>query len=127
MTFATHRERQFMEYLLGKGWVKGTILPPSRLTDSLQQKGWIEQQAQGPKNEIFYRMTDIGLKALRSPVPGRPSQAKGRKKWTPEEDRHLLELKAAGTPLEVIAEKLDRTQASVDTRATKLKYQAKGK
>jgi hypothetical protein len=127
MTFATHPERQFMEYLLGKGWVKGTILPPSRLTDSLQQKGWIEQQVQDSNSEIFYRMTDVGLKALRATVPGRPSPAKGRKKWTPEEDQHLLELRAAGTPLVVIAEKLDRTQASVDTRATKLKYQAKGK
>jgi hypothetical protein len=46
MTFATHPERQFMEYLHGKGWVKGTKLPASRLTVSLQQKGWIEQQAQ---------------------------------------------------------------------------------
>jgi DNA-binding PadR family transcriptional regulator len=128
MTFATHRERQFMEYLLGKGLVKGTILPPGRLTDSLQQKGWIEQQAEGSKNQIFYRMTDVGLKALKATVPGRPSQqAKGRKKWTPEDDQHLLELKAAGTPLVIIAEKLDRTQASIDTRATKLKYQAKGK
>jgi hypothetical protein len=78
MTFATHPERQFMEYLRGKGWVKGTTLPASRLTVSLQQRGWIEQQVQGPKNEIFYRMTDVGLKALRAPVPvGRPSQAKG--------------------------------------------------
>jgi hypothetical protein len=49
------------------------------------------------------------------------------KKWTPEEDQHLLELKAAGTPLAIIAKKLDRTQASVDTRATRLKFQAKGK
>jgi hypothetical protein len=49
------------------------------------------------------------------------------KKWTPEEDQHLLELKAAGTPLAVIAEKLGRTQASVDTRTAKLKYQANGK
>jgi hypothetical protein len=127
MTFATHPERQFMEYLHGKGWVKGTTLPASRLTVSLQQKGWIEQQAQGPNSDIFYRMTDVGLKALRATVPGRPSQAKTRKKWTPQEDQHLLELRAAGTPLVVIAEKLDRTQASVDTRATKLKYQAKGK
>jgi hypothetical protein len=47
------------------------------------------------------------------------------KKWTPEEDRRLLELKEAGTPLTVIAKKLDRTQASVDSRATKLKYRAK--
>jgi hypothetical protein len=66
MTFATHPERQFMEYLRGRGWVKGTTLPPSRLTASLH-------------NEIFYRMTDIGLKALRAPVPaGRPSKAKGK-------------------------------------------------
>jgi hypothetical protein len=53
--------------------------------------------------------------------------SKIRTKWTPEEDRRLLELKAAGTPLAVIAEKLDRTQASVDSRTNKLKYQAKVK
>ena len=79
MTFATHPERQFMEYLRGNGWVKGTTLPDSRLTVSLQKKGWIEQQAQGHKNEIFYRMTEVGLTALRAPVPsGRPSQTKGK-------------------------------------------------
>jgi hypothetical protein len=79
MTFATHLERQFMEYLRGTGWVKGAALPPSRLTASLQKKGWIEQQVLGPKNEIFYRMTDIGLKALKAPVPaGRPPKAKGK-------------------------------------------------
>jgi DNA-binding PadR family transcriptional regulator len=131
MTFATHRERQFMEYLHGKGWVKGTALPPSRLAISLQERGWIEQQAQGPRNEIFYRMTDIGLKALRAPVPaGRPSQgemSKHNTKWTPEEDQRLLALKAAGAPLAIIAEKLGRTQASVDTRTAKLKNQVKGK
>ena len=113
---------------LGLTWDSFELPPPaSRLIVSLQQKGWIEQQAQGPNCDIFYRMTDVGLKALRATVPGRPSQAKMRKKWTPEEDQHLLELRAAGTPLVVIAEKLDRTRASVDTRATKLKYQAKGK
>jgi hypothetical protein len=79
MTFATHPERQFMDYLRGRGWVKGTTLPPSRLTVSLQKRGWIEQQVQGPKNEIFYRMTDVGLSALRTPVPaGRPSKVKGK-------------------------------------------------
>jgi Myb-like DNA-binding domain len=74
-TFATHPERQFMEYLRRKGWVKGTTLPTSRLTASLQKKDWIEQQLQGPKNETFYRMTDVGLAALKAPVPiqaGRP-------------------------------------------------------
>jgi hypothetical protein len=79
MTFATHPERQFMEYLRGKGWVKGAALPASRLTVSLQKRGWIEQQVQGPKNEIFYRMTNVGLKALTAPVPaGRRSPAKGK-------------------------------------------------
>jgi hypothetical protein len=77
MTYANHRERQFMEYLRGRGWVKGTTLPPSTLTASLQKRGWIEQQLQGPNTEIFYRMTDIGFKALTAPVPAsRPSKAK---------------------------------------------------
>ena len=75
-TFATHPERQFMEYLRGKEWVKGTALPPSRLTASLQKKGWIEQHLHGPKNEIFYRITDGGLEALKAPVPGSGWQAK---------------------------------------------------
>jgi|ERR1700687_1305968 len=73
MTFATHPERQFMEYLRGTGWVKGAALPPSKLVVSLLKKGWIEQQLQGQKNEIFYRMTAVGLKALKAPVRvGRP-------------------------------------------------------
>jgi len=38
-TFANHPERQFMEYLRGKGWVKETALPSSRLVVSLQKKG----------------------------------------------------------------------------------------
>jgi hypothetical protein len=61
-TFANHLERQFMEYLRGKGWVKETALPPSRLVVSLQKKGWIEQQRQN--NEALYRMTDVGLAAV---------------------------------------------------------------
>jgi hypothetical protein len=52
--------------------------------------------------------------------------SKFRTKWTPEEDRRLLELKAAGAPPADIAKKLNRTQASIDTRATRLKYQVKG-
>jgi hypothetical protein len=73
--FATHPERQFMHYLRGNGWVKGTTLPTSRLTASLQKKGWIERQLQGQKNEIFYRMTDVGLAALKAPVPIQKSWA----------------------------------------------------
>jgi hypothetical protein len=55
-TFAIHPERQFMHYLREQRWVKGTMFPPGQLAASLQKKGWIEQQRQGPKNETFYRI-----------------------------------------------------------------------
>jgi hypothetical protein len=62
MTFATHHERQFMQYLRGAGWIKAGTLPPSvKLVKNLLQKGWIEQQHQGPKKEIFFRLTEEGL------------------------------------------------------------------
>ena len=68
--FANHYERQFMEYLRGKGWVKGNALPPSKpLISGLLKKGWIEHQDDGPKKEAFYRMTDAGLAGLKAPVP----------------------------------------------------------
>jgi hypothetical protein len=70
MTFATHPERQFMQYLRGAGWIKARILPRSvRTVKSLLQKGWIEKQHQGPKNEVFFRLTERGLEAKKSPVP----------------------------------------------------------
>jgi hypothetical protein len=53
MTFANHHERQFMQRLRGAGWVKASTLPPSaQLVQKLLQKGWIEEQIQGPKNEV---------------------------------------------------------------------------
>jgi hypothetical protein len=58
-----------MHYLREQRWVKGTTFPPGQLAASLQKKGWIEQQRQGPKNETFYRITDAGLAALKAPVP----------------------------------------------------------
>jgi hypothetical protein len=75
-TFAIHPERQFMHYLREQRWVKGTTFPPGQLAASLQKKGWIEQQRQGPKNETFYRITEAGLAALKAPVPIRASRAK---------------------------------------------------
>jgi hypothetical protein len=70
MTFATHHERQFMQYLRGAGWIKARTLPESvKLVKNLLEKGWIEQQPQGLKNEIFLRLTEKGLEAKRSPVP----------------------------------------------------------
>jgi hypothetical protein len=70
MTFATHPERQFMQHLRGAGWIKAGLLPPSaRLVKNLLNKGWIEQQSQGPKNETYFRLTEKGLEAKRAPVP----------------------------------------------------------
>jgi hypothetical protein len=70
MTHAKHPERQFMQYLRGAGWVNERALPPNlRLVESLLSKGWIEQQQQGPKNEVFFRLTEKGLEAKKSPIP----------------------------------------------------------
>jgi hypothetical protein len=75
--FANHYERQFMEYLRGKGWVKGQALPPSKpLISGLLKKGWIERQDQDPKKEAFYRMTDAGLAGLKAPAPVRQGWTK---------------------------------------------------
>jgi len=68
MTFASHPERQFMQCLRGAGWIRARLLPPSTLVESLLRKGWIEQQQQGPKNEVFLRLTEKGLEAKKSPV-----------------------------------------------------------
>lgn len=78
MTFANHRERQFMEYLRATGWIKGVALPPGKLAEILLKKGWIEQQLQGPDKDVFYRMTDLGLEALKAPVPIQKSWAKSK-------------------------------------------------
>jgi hypothetical protein len=68
MTFANHHERQFMESLLGRGWIKARLLPPSaRLVENLN-KGWIEQK-QGPENETYFRLTEKGLEAKRATIP----------------------------------------------------------
>jgi hypothetical protein len=80
MTFANHPERQFLQYLRGAGWIKARLLPQSTLVESLLRKGWIEQQQQGPKNETYFRLTEKGLEAKKSPVPtGRAGlKAKGK-------------------------------------------------
>ena len=76
MTFAKHPERQFMQYLRGAGWIKARLLPASTLVESLLRKGWIEQQQQGPKNETYFRLTEKGLEAKKSPVPTGRAKAK---------------------------------------------------
>jgi hypothetical protein len=52
------------------GWIMARTLPPNeRTVENLLQRGWIEQQHQGPRNEVFLRLTDKGLEAKKSPIP----------------------------------------------------------
>jgi DNA-binding NarL/FixJ family response regulator len=43
------------------------------------------------------------------------------KKWTSDEDERLLDLKAKGLTLRMIAKSLNRTGASVDSRLSRLR------
>jgi DNA-binding PadR family transcriptional regulator len=47
--------------------------------ESLLRKGWIEQQQQGPKNETYFRLTEKGLEAKKSPVPTGRAGLKAKK------------------------------------------------
>jgi hypothetical protein len=118
MTFATHPERQFMQYLRGAGWIKARTLPRSvRTVKSLLQKGRIEKQHQGPKNEAFFRLTGKGLEAKKSPVPiqEQARRAEGeemsapRPRWTPEEDGLIRSMGASGESATAIATLLKHT------------------
>jgi hypothetical protein len=61
-----HRERQFMQYLRGVGWVKMTLLPDAPgLIKKLLEKGWIEQRTDA--SGVCYRLTDSGLVAKTTP------------------------------------------------------------
>jgi len=63
-----HHERQFMQQLRGRGWVKGFVLPPaSGLVVKLLHKGWIEGRGAG--RELEYRLTDEGMAAKTAPIP----------------------------------------------------------
>jgi hypothetical protein len=43
-----HRERQFMQYLRGSGWVQAEAFPSSPRVANLLTRGWIEQRAGSP-------------------------------------------------------------------------------
>jgi hypothetical protein len=59
--------RQFMQYLRAGGWVKVTALPPApRVKVKLLALGWIERRGTG--SDISYRITDLVLSALTTPV-----------------------------------------------------------
>jgi hypothetical protein len=72
-----HNERQLMQQLRGRGWVKGSELPPSVLIARLLQRGWIEGRGTG--RELEYRITEEGMAAKSAPIPdyGRSRRGNG--------------------------------------------------
>ena len=62
-----HRERQFMQQLRGRGWVRAVELPDNRITlQHLLTKHWIESQGIG--KEMAYRITADGMAAKKATV-----------------------------------------------------------
>jgi DNA-binding transcriptional MerR regulator len=48
----------------------------------------------------------------------------GRRRWTPDDDKRLMELRAKGASFNEIANALGRTEAAIEQRAQTLKRQA---
>jgi hypothetical protein len=68
MTVPNHRERQIMQQLRGRSWVKAFELPEGwRTIGHLLDKRWIESRGAG--RELAYRITEEGLAAKKAPVP----------------------------------------------------------
>jgi hypothetical protein len=63
-----HRERQWLQQLRGRGWVKAIQLQeaPAMIT-GLLNKGWIERSGAG--RDLAYRITEQGMVAKKAPVP----------------------------------------------------------
>jgi hypothetical protein len=67
-TVPNYFERQFMQLLRGRGWVKATELPSGRpLIQSLLQKNWIESEGTG--KSVVFKLTEDGLTAKKAPIP----------------------------------------------------------
>jgi hypothetical protein len=68
MTTPNSRERQIMQRLRGRSWVRALELPESPQTmDRLLEKRWIESMDEGRK--LSFRLTEEGLAAKKAPVP----------------------------------------------------------
>jgi hypothetical protein len=63
-----HRERQFMQRLRGRSWVKAFELPDAEIiVKHLLERRWIESQGVG--KDLSFRITDAGLEAKKAPIP----------------------------------------------------------
>jgi hypothetical protein len=68
MKLPTHYERQLMQQLRGRGWVRANALPPViRTIENLLRKGWIESGGVG--RDFSYRLTEQGMAAKTAPIP----------------------------------------------------------
>jgi hypothetical protein len=57
---SNHRERQLLQYLRGRGWVKAYLLPQHYKTlDGMLQKHWIEKAGEG--RDLAFRITEQGM------------------------------------------------------------------
>ena len=63
-----HRQRQFLQPLRHGGWVKVSALPDSpKVIVKLIGLGWIERRGSG--SDVSFRITELGLEALKKPIP----------------------------------------------------------
>ena len=70
LTIPTHRERQMMQRLRDRSWVKAIEFPESLTTmKRLLEKRWVESQGAG--SELSFRITEEGLTAKTAPIPQR--------------------------------------------------------
>jgi len=68
LKWPTHYERQWMQQLRGRGWVRASTLPPLiRTIENLLRKGWIESTGTG--RDLCYRLTEQGMIAKTTPIP----------------------------------------------------------
>ena len=87
MTIPNHHERQLMQRLRGRGWVKATSLPPTQVIAKLLQKGWIEHRSS--TQGLEYQITENGLSAKTAAIPLR-QEGKGRPRLTADHLRSSL-------------------------------------
>jgi hypothetical protein len=63
-----HREREFMQRLRGRGWVKASQIPDAAITlKHLLEKRWVERQGRGA--DASYRISDEGIAAKTALTP----------------------------------------------------------
>jgi len=66
----TYRQREVLQFLMSGDWVPLLKLIPvgDRLLANLLHAGWIERSPEANKCD-FYRITEAGRTAFRTPVP----------------------------------------------------------